>query len=254
MLFSNAQRVIYKHNPIVKVIYQLRFPTILSINTTEPATYQDKIREVFPLYRVLNQPQTVIKLNIPPIVQSQKNHCFLSENEKWQVNLTSSFISFSTEEYNCWEDFKRKFQNCLTAFLDIYKPAFFERIGLRYIDAFNKSQLGLNDELWKNLINPAYLGILSESDIQEKNVQVNTLNSEFQLDDELSNVKITAGLGHKDNSPETGFLIDCDCFCNSKLKSQEIYDKTEYLHTKSTTLIRGAITSKLHEAMEPRNI
>ena len=36
-MFSQAERVIYRHPQLAEVICQLRFPTILSISAHEPA-------------------------------------------------------------------------------------------------------------------------------------------------------------------------------------------------------------------------
>ena len=51
MLFSDRPRSHYPNAPIHEVICQLRFPTILTINTVEPADFQEAIREDFPPVR-----------------------------------------------------------------------------------------------------------------------------------------------------------------------------------------------------------
>ena len=48
MLFSKHPRTLYGNAPVHEVICQLRFPTILSINNTEPADFQEAIRDAFP--------------------------------------------------------------------------------------------------------------------------------------------------------------------------------------------------------------
>lgn len=44
------KRVKYNRCPLVEVIFQLRFPTILSINSKQPADFQEKIRKEYPFY------------------------------------------------------------------------------------------------------------------------------------------------------------------------------------------------------------
>jgi uncharacterized protein (TIGR04255 family) len=44
------------------------------------------------------------------------------------------------------------FEHVLTAFIETYNPPFFTRVGLRYIDIFNRSILGLKDVGWDRLI------------------------------------------------------------------------------------------------------
>ena len=49
-MFSNEERVSYAKSQIVEVICQLRFPEILSIETTIPDRFQEAIRHIFPQY------------------------------------------------------------------------------------------------------------------------------------------------------------------------------------------------------------
>ena len=48
MPFPKKDRIIFTKNPLTDVICQLRFPSILKIDTEVPAKFQDKIRDVFP--------------------------------------------------------------------------------------------------------------------------------------------------------------------------------------------------------------
>lgn len=52
MLFGHYDRYQYAKSPLVEVICQLRFPTILSIGSQEPAAFQEAIRREFPRYAV----------------------------------------------------------------------------------------------------------------------------------------------------------------------------------------------------------
>lgn len=55
MMFAEYDRCQYLRSPLVEVICQLRFPTILSINANEPAAFQEAIRRDFPQYRVVTE-------------------------------------------------------------------------------------------------------------------------------------------------------------------------------------------------------
>ena len=50
MLLSQLPRTHYAKAPVHEVICQLRFPTILSINSADPAEFQDRIRTILPQY------------------------------------------------------------------------------------------------------------------------------------------------------------------------------------------------------------
>ncbi len=64
------------------------------------------------------------------------NYQFLTAAGDWKVNLTNTFLALATPVYTTWEDFARKLDEVLAQFVAIYHPAYFERIGLRYINGF----------------------------------------------------------------------------------------------------------------------
>ncbi len=265
MSFPECKRVIYKKNPLVQVICQLRFPKILTINTKEPAEFQDIIRDVYPQYeeRIDQQQEISIKGQpdqtvLPPDIKTstRKNHKFSSSDDHWHINLTSTFIALSTDNYVKWEDFSKKLEKPLQALIEIYKPAYFVRTGLRYIDAFDRSKLKLSNSRWSELIKPFALGFLSAEEISEEKVAMNNMETEITLDDGKSNVKIRANLGSIDGSSEKQYIIDSDFYSLDKVdvNIEAVNNKLDYLHSNSTRFIRWVIENKLHEAMEPSEI
>ena len=61
MLFAPYERFHYARSPLVEVICQLRFPTILSIGANEPAAFQEAVRRDFPRY-MARQEQLLLDL------------------------------------------------------------------------------------------------------------------------------------------------------------------------------------------------
>ncbi|MCX6020148.1 MAG: TIGR04255 family protein, partial [Chloroflexi bacterium] len=68
MLFPDSERVIYGRNPLVEVICQIRFPTILRISEGNLSDFQDKIRIEYPLYGI--QPPEINNADAPPELAS----------------------------------------------------------------------------------------------------------------------------------------------------------------------------------------
>ena len=105
MLFSDHPRTHYRNAPAHEVICQLRFPSILTINSVEPADFQEAIRAEFPQYarRQDAAPPRITGLGSPnPKVEQQPpvtNHNFVSEDNQWKLNLTKDFIALSTLHY-----------------------------------------------------------------------------------------------------------------------------------------------------------
>ena len=142
-MFRHMPRVIYRNNQIVNVVCQLRFPTILSIGTKAPDEFQDAVRKEFPRYETKKEQPAPKLVNRNGMIAAEKqepivNHCFISEDGEWQINLTSGFVALSSHSYTDWETFARKLDRVLAEFSRIYEPAWFELVGLRYVNAFSR--------------------------------------------------------------------------------------------------------------------
>lgn len=257
MLFANYDRYQYARSPLVEVICQLRFSTILSIGAREPVDFQESIRGEFPRY-VARQEQAAPKisgfggLNLqvepqPPVT----NYHFLSADGVWKLNLTNSFIALSTLRYHRWEDFAHRLDKPLAQFIQIYKPSFFERIGLRYVNAVSRKQLDLEELLWDDLIQPVYLGVLGEPDVDEQTVTKSGMDLEMNLR-EGCRLKLHAGPGLLNGGktdPELKFILDSDFSAAGELSAEVVPSKLETMHDYAVRLFRGAITPELHNAM-----
>ena len=164
MLSDNRPRVRYQNVPAHEVICQLRFPSILTINNEEPADFQEEIRAAFPQYVRRQEAPPPSGQKLPPVT----NYHFLSEDGKWKLNLTRDFIALSTLRYPGWEEFARHLDRPLAAFIRLYQPAYFQRVGLRYLNLFSRTRLGLEDVPWRELFAPAYTGpFQEEGELQE---------------------------------------------------------------------------------------
>lgn len=253
-------RVVFENNPLIEVILQFRFPTILSINSNEPVDFQEAIRKKFPIYQVgtenAQEIQIVANNNtfLPSIVNKQqnKNYAFVTVDGKYKVNLTSSFISFSTINYTRWEEFWGTFESALTSFISVYQPAFFERIGLRYIDAISKLALNLENKAWKDLIKENWLGALAV--YGDDQVPVTSTDSEFFVDDKGTRLKIHTGLGSVNNSKETVFIVDTDFIHIGNIKIEDYKVILDLLHDHSRFFIEHVIKDELYTAMKPRDM
>ena len=68
-MFSNEERMIYAKRQLVEVICQLRFPEILSIDASEPAAFQDRIRREYPQYekKIEQLPPQMVNGKLAPL-------------------------------------------------------------------------------------------------------------------------------------------------------------------------------------------
>lgn len=258
-MFSREDRCFYRSNQLAEVICQLRFPEILTIQANAPVEFQEAIRRDFPQFsrrqenaapRLTGAPGNLTLQNQPTVT----NYQFVSADGKWRVNLTSKFISLSCANYSCWEEFAQKLDKPLAAFIKIYQPAYFERIGLRYLNFISRFDLGLEGTPYSALIAPCYLGPLAEEDIQESTVTRSSVDAEFGIRGGCR-AKIHAGPGMvKKNGQadkEVKFVFDLDLFMPGQVPVNVSAGALQTLHSQAYSLFRGAITDTLHDALEP---
>ena len=258
MLFAPYERVHYARSPLVEVICQLRFPTILSIGANEPAAFQEAIRKDFPKYMTRQEqlPPKVVKKGNATALEPQKpitNYHFISEDGRWKINLTQNFIALSTLTYQRWEDFAIRLDQALAQFIQIYQPAYFERIGLRYVNAISRKVMGLEDQLWDDLIQSQYIGILGEPDVEESEIAKCSLEVDTPLVGGYR-MKLRTGpglIGGGKTDKEVKFVLDGDFSTGGKLTADAVPEKLEQMHRYAVCFFQGAITKELHEAMGP---
>ena len=246
MLLSQHPHTHYDNAPAHEVICQLRFPTILSINSIEPAEFQDRIRSVLPQYAKREErPAPKLIPGQPPQIQqgeALQNYHFFSADGKWKLNLTRDFIALSTLAYPGWTEFARM--------LD-------KRIGLRYVNIFSRKKLGLEETPWTELFAPVYLGPMAEPDMAAG--QVPAFSAEFTVKLDSSSVaKVKAGTGRlqarqgSPADPEEKYILDLDLSMGGKLPCTIAAGALETLHGHAGPLFEGALTEPLRRAMEPR--
>lgn len=258
-MYSSEPRVKYRKNQLGEVVCQLRFPQILTIETNIPADFQEAIREEFPIYSVRQEAPPPRLSGTPGNLQVEKqplrkNHQFVSADGTWRVNLAKDFISLTCSRYSCWEAFADKLDKPLAAFIRIYRPAFFERVGLRYLNFISRKSLDLEGTPFRDLFAAPYLGLLCDDEIPEQAPSRNTLDAELALRGGCR-ARIHAGPGlvkrpgPEDKEPK--FILDLDLYMVGKLAVNLSAASLQTLHSQAYSLFRGAITQKLHEAMEP---
>ena len=261
-MFSTETRCLYRKNQLAEVICQLRFPEILTIETNIPAQFQEAIRDEFPRYELRKEAPAPKLTGTPGNLrmenQPQKNNYqFVSADGMWRVNLTSTFISLACCRYTGWEDFAAKLDKPLAAFIQIYRPTFFERIGLRYLNFISRKHLELENTPFRALIQPQYLGLLSDEQVAEQSTTRNSVDAELAVRGGCR-AKIHAGPGlvkrNGQTDQEIKFVFDLDLYMAGNVAVNLSAGALQTLHSQAFPIFRGAITDTLHDALEPEDI
>ena len=255
-MYSDKPHCCYGANQLVEVICQLRFPEILTIAAEAPARFQDAIRTEYPQFhcrRELQPPKVVgnpgcFALENQPV---NINYQFSTQDGVWRVNLTSKFISLACTDYTCWEDFAAHMDKPL------YRPAYFQRVGLRYRNVISRQALGLEERPFSELIAPCYLGPLTEVDVNEATATRCTLDLEMAIRGGCR-MQLHAGPA-KVRSPEgmdkeTKYIFDQDLYIAGNIPPHLSAAAMNTLHNQAWAIFRGAITDTLHNAMQPEKL
>lgn len=258
-MFSHEPRCIYRNNQLAEVICQLRFPEILHIAANLPVDFQEAIRDEFPRYSVRKDNPPPRLQGAPGNFQLQKpepvtNYQFASPDGAWRVNLTSKFISLSCSRYTRWEDFAQKLDKPLVALIRTYHPAYFERVGLRYVNFFSRKALRLEQTPYREMFASCYLGPMALPEPAEPGYSKCSVDFEAAVGHGCR-AKIHAGPGlvrrGGQPDPESKFIFDQDLSMQGSIPVNTCVGALQTLHLHADSIFRGAITDLTHDAMDP---
>ncbi len=124
--------------PLIRVIAQLRFPTIAAIERIEAvAPFQEAMRDRYP---VLREEKTLNVAFGPGGMQQPEPQRLwrfaetATPTQGWTVALTNGFLALEATKYTSRHDFMSRFSEALTALGEVFRPSGMDRLGVRYID------------------------------------------------------------------------------------------------------------------------
>jgi uncharacterized protein (TIGR04255 family) len=260
MPFPTSEREVYEVNPLNEVICQIRYPTILKVAAERPFEFQDAVRGSYPLYEEktpsiglppqlqegIIQLMAALPLPVPP---GLREHHFFTEDRASSISLTQEFIAVIESDYTRWEDFRGSIKESEETFHKIYQPAFYQRVGLRYVDILAREKFGMTDAPWSHLLNQSLIGMLGDVILHD---EVRELTTEVLLS--IPNVqdgfvRIKHGLATDQSSNEQVYLIDSDFFTNRRSDSDGALYDLDIFNRLGGYLFRWATTPELRNAL-----
>ncbi len=266
MPFPSSPREIYDSNPLDQVICQIRYPTILAISTTSPAQFQDAIRSAYPLYEEQKNPIVPPGIGLPkeiaeliaaapvPLMPQLPVHHFLTESESRQISLSQEFIAVTEHQYRRWEDFQKEVKFAEQVLHSTYTPAFYNSVGLRYIDVLIRGDLGLSDTPWSELFNPAFIGMLGDCNLADDMEELQVESLLGIPDVEQGKVHLKHGLAKIESIEEQVYVIDADFHTNRRSESDDIFEALDKFSKCAGAIFRWAASEKLRSALGPTKI
>lgn len=261
MPFPESPKFHYKKNPLDRVICQIRFPPILKIDAESPSKFQELIRSDFPLYvekqEILPSVSTQLgvfpqqnALGMIPKPAVLKNHEFQTEDGTCIINLTRTFVSLTTTKYVSWSLLKPKIDTIIIAVREAYSIPFATRIGIRYIDIFDRERLGVESHPWSELLKTECIGVLGSE--FEQNVLSSNSTFEIELADKVSRCRIATSMVLNMQSQKKCFMLDSDFSTPQKTNYSDLNAKLDFLHLRASRLLRWVVKEPLHLAMDPK--
>lgn len=261
MPFPQAIRQVYQQNPLAEVIAQLRFDPILLIDAQAPAAFQNAIRHDYPAYR-----SAAVPPGIPPGIPQPfhqmirgmgaaggfAQHLFATQDARWEVILTRESLILKSKAYIGWPDFEGRLSRIRNAFEETYTPIHsYASMNLRYVDVIQRSQLGLKDVLWSELLILDVAGELASRHIGDDIDKMESL-LHCRLDDEGSFVTLKTGLASsRDGTHERCFTMDSDFHTHARVEPNNVQNTFERFNRYSRDLFQWAITDRLRTALKP---
>lgn len=254
-LFPRRERVIFDSNPLIEVVCQVRFPAILKIDAELPAEFQEAIRGSFPQY------QRQVAIGVPELPEAlskmlgggmpQNNSTFLSADADYRIGLSSSSVSLTATKYVDWGIFKDLLSMAIDALNKTYSPSYFERIGLRYRNLIKRSEIGLAETDWRELLNPTIAAELVEEGWAQHAFEVQRA-LRAPLNDSGDNLFFQHGFAREGSNQEIFYLLDFDYYSQERSEADNVIGTIERLHDFSGSAFQWCISEKLRMALRPR--
>lgn len=121
--------------PLVRVLVQVRFPEILSIERREfVAPFQEDLRATYPVLRQEQTQSVTVNPDGSSSVTIASVWRFADVEGHWRVSLSAGFLTLETARYDSREDLLARLRTLLEALDTHFEPRTIDRVGVRYVD------------------------------------------------------------------------------------------------------------------------
>lgn len=181
----------YQRNFITNAVCELRFPTLLELETRAPKDFQAKIRKLYPFY----ENQFIEPIGAPEGASYEQRYLFRSKDKNWTVSVSSSTISIETSHYSEFDEFFGRLSSLLESAREMIDSDFFTRVGLRYINSIPVSDESPDGWINSDLILPLTSGIFGAVQSSATIIQGNLKDGQYSMRHGLksNNIEVEKG-------------------------------------------------------------
>jgi len=236
--------------PLVRVIAQIRFPLIVSIEKREfIAPFQEALRATYPVLRQERAQGVVFDAQGVRPAPGGLIWRFKDVEGRWQVSLAPDFVALETTSYSSRKDFFERLSAVLNALEKYFEPKIVDRIGVRYIDRLVGPALA---DIGK-LVQPHMLGVLGtpaaghvEQTVNESVFSVQESNAMILLRHGRVPKGATVDPAAIDPIGEPSWILDIDMFRTGsrEFRAQEIVDQARGFAERIYTIFRWAVSEE----------
>ena len=236
MTQTTLPTVTYTNTPLVDVTCQLTFPQNLKISAAPPVGFQEKVKDLFPMFA---------------LTQDKTAYNFMSTDQRWQLVLGKGALTLVARQYDGWVDFSKYLQIAMSALEQEYPPQFILRVGLRFRNIIRKSALGVTDRDWSQLLHQKWTGDLVWTGTAG---EMKATHSEVLMG--LNGGKDLVCIRHglvpiAQPIQEMGYLIDHDFFVDGEFALKNVPATLNDYHQSAQRFFKLWVTDTLHQAMKP---
>jgi uncharacterized protein (TIGR04255 family) len=227
------------------------------------------VRAEYPVYQRQQMPFLPEQIadfvsSLPMRPSASIAHQFSTSDLTRSITLAPDFLAITESDYDEWPVLRPQIAAAQATLEEIYVPAFYSRVGLRYQDVIDREHVGVSDRDWHELVNPQFNGLLgtAETSVRECILEYGA-NALVRLDGvDAGKVRIQYGLARRTDSPLVPappdapfvFLIDADYYTEARHERGAVLGTLDNFRTEAGNLFRWAISPALRDALGRRHV
>lgn len=235
--------------PLLRVIVQVRFPSILSMEKRDfVAPFQEVIRKSYPVLRAEQTRGIVFGPDGPERLLPNVTWRFTSADEQWRVSLATDFVAIETTAYKSRSDLLGRLEEVVRTLESHIAPQTVDRLGVRYIDRMTGASIDSIDKL----VRPEMLGVAGTA---AGKLAMSISEALFDIPDQSAQMRARWGLlpdgGTFDPAAiepinERSWILDLDVFSEGSrpFETAGLLSEVRFFAERSYSFFRWAVTDE----------